>query len=158
MQQHLTIPSPIGHLTITANDNALVKLTFEKTTTTTTSHPILIKTATELAAYFKTPHSAFTTPTSPDGTPFQQSVYQALQSIPTGKTVCYQDIANTIKNPKAVRAVGQANGRNPIPIIIPCHRVINKNKTLGGYAFGPQVKQWLLTHEKRSAPIPAHSS
>jgi O-6-methylguanine DNA methyltransferase len=86
------------------------------------------------------------------GTPFQQQVWDALEAIPYGKMVTYADIAQAIGAPKAVRAVGQAIHRNPLGIIIPCHRVIGKNGTLTGYAAGLSRKQWLLTHEQQHMP------
>ena len=83
----------------------------------------------------------------PAGTPFQRQVWDALRQIPHGETCSYGDIANRLANPKAVRAVGAANGRNPIAIIVPCHRVIGANGTLTGYAGGLDRKSWLLNHE-----------
>ena len=83
----------------------------------------------------------------PAGTPFQQRVWKALQQIPCGETRSYRDIARSIGNARAVRAVGSANGRNPIGIVIPCHRVINADDRLGGYAGGLERKRWLLQHE-----------
>ena len=84
---------------------------------------------------------------APQGTPFQQRVWRALRSIPYGQTTTYGRIARRIRNPSAVRAVGLANGRNPIPIILPCHRVIGANGSLTGYGGGLDVKAWLLRHE-----------
>lgn len=81
------------------------------------------------------------------GTPFQKKVWRALWNIPFGKTRSYKDIAQTIKNPKAVRAVGGANGKNPVPIIIPCHRVISADGSLGGFSCGLPLKRKLLKHE-----------
>ncbi len=85
--------------------------------------------------------------TDPGGTPFQKVVWSALRRIPIGTTVSYQDLARAIGQPTAVRAVGAANGRNPIPIVIPCHRVIGADGTLTGYAGGLDRKRWLLEHE-----------
>jgi methylated-DNA-[protein]-cysteine S-methyltransferase len=84
---------------------------------------------------------------APRGTPFQQSVWRALLTIPYGVTWSYKDIAEKIGNPKAVRAVGLANGQNPIPVIIPCHRVIGSNGALTGFGGGLPTKEWLLIHE-----------
>ena len=90
----------------------------------------------------------FQTPLNPQGTPFQLSVWQALTTIPFGETVSYSHIANAINKPKAVRAVGAANGRNPLSIFIPCHRIVGKNGTLTGYAGGLNVKTILLDLEQ----------
>ena len=81
------------------------------------------------------------------GTEFQKSVWNALLDVPYGKTNTYGDIAHALNNPKAVRAVGAANGKNPISIIVPCHRIIGANATLTGYAGGLERKRWLLKHE-----------
>ncbi len=93
----------------------------------------------------------------PGGTPFQQTVWSALERIPFGQTASYGEIAGRIAAPKAVRAVGAANGKNPIAIIVPCHRVIGGNGKLTGYAGGLQRKQWLLEHERRIAALPVAS-
>jgi len=101
----------------------------------------------QLRAYFAGELTEFDLPLRPRGTAFQQNVWQALRSIPYGETVSYRDIAEKIKAPTAVRAVGAANGKNPIGIVVPCHRVIGANGTLTGYAGGLERKQWLLAHE-----------
>ena len=88
------------------------------------------------------------------GTPFQQEVWTALQQIPMGQTRSYSDLAKQIGRPKAVRAVGAANGANPIAIVVPCHRVIGANGTLTGYAGGLSRKRWLLAHESQQPSIP----
>jgi methylated-DNA-[protein]-cysteine S-methyltransferase len=90
---------------------------------------------------------------APDGTPFQQSVWTALRSIPAGHTESYGRLAERLGNPKAVRAVGLANGSNPIPLIIPCHRVIGADGSLTGYGGGLERKRWLLAHEGRHSPL-----
>ncbi len=101
----------------------------------------------QLHEYFKGQRKDFDLPLDPKGTAFQQQVWQALLTIPFGQVASYSDMAQSIKNPKAVRAVGAANGKNPISIIVPCHRVIGANGTLTGYAGGLERKQWLLQHE-----------
>jgi methylated-DNA-[protein]-cysteine S-methyltransferase len=88
-----------------------------------------------------------------DGTPFQQSVWTALRGIPAGQTISYGALAEQLGNPRAVRAVGLANGSNPIPIVLPCHRVIGSNGSLTGYGGGLERKRWLLTHEGRYSPL-----
>jgi methylated-DNA-[protein]-cysteine S-methyltransferase len=109
----------------------------------------LIKAAfLQLTAYFNGQLQEFSLPLAPQGTDFMQAVWKALRAVPYGKTASYQDIATAIGNPKAVRAVGQANHRNPLPIFIPCHRIIGSNGKLVGYAGGLPIKQQLLALEK----------
>lgn len=108
--------------------------------------------ATQVQSYFAGERFVFDVPLAPEGTPFQQSVWQALLTIPYGETCSYADIATTLNKPKAVRAVGAANGRNPIPIIIPCHRVIGSNGRLTGYAGGLDTKSYLLQLEQAHRP------
>ena len=102
----------------------------------------------QLIEYFAGERKDFDLPLRLNGTEFQLSVLQALQKIPYGETTSYSDIAERIGRPKAMRAVGAANGRNPIPIIVPCHRVIGSDGTLTGYGGGLHRKQWLLQHER----------
>jgi methylated-DNA-[protein]-cysteine S-methyltransferase len=104
----------------------------------------------QLQAYFRGELQSFDLPLKPAGTEFQKKVWQALAEIPYGTTVSYKTIAERIRSPKAVRAVGLANGRNPIAIILPCHRVIGADGKLTGYAGGLQRKQWLLALERRN--------
>jgi methylated-DNA-[protein]-cysteine S-methyltransferase len=104
--------------------------------------------AEQFSAYFAGRLQVFELPLAARGTEFQQQVWQALTRIPYGQTRCYADIADTIGNPKAVRAVGAANGRNPLAIIVPCHRVIGRNGSLTGYAGGLAIKQFLLNLEQ----------
>jgi len=101
----------------------------------------------QFVAYFAGRLQRFELPLAARGTPFQQSVWHALCEIPYGETVSYLDIANAIGNPKAVRAVGAANSRNPLSIIVPCHRVIGRSGELTGYAGGIPIKRWLLALE-----------
>lgn len=102
----------------------------------------------ELNQYFAKKLAVFETPIMPLGSPFQQSVWKALKKIPPGETRSYAELANSIGNPPACRAVANANGSNPLAIVIPCHRVTNTNGNLGGYAGGLTRKQWLIEHEK----------
>lgn len=102
----------------------------------------------ELKLYFEGRLKTFKTPLIFDGTPFQNSVWEKLKKIPYGKTWSYTDLAVAIGKPTACRAVAQANGANPFSIIVPCHRVINMNGSLGGYASGLERKTWLLSHEE----------
>lgn len=101
----------------------------------------------ELREYFAGERRDFTLPLAPSGTEFQQGVWAALRRIPFGDTRSYADLAREVGVPKGPRAVGQANGRNPIPVIVPCHRVLASGGKLGGYSSGLEVKRWLLRHE-----------
>jgi methylated-DNA-[protein]-cysteine S-methyltransferase len=112
---------------------------------------ILKQTVFQLGEYFKGKRREFDLPFDTGGTDFQKKVWEQLALIPYGKTASYADIAQRIKNGKAVRAVGTANGKNPLSIIVPCHRVIQANGTLGGYAGGLETKTKLLELEKKSA-------
>ncbi|WP_211315187.1 methylated-DNA--[protein]-cysteine S-methyltransferase [Photobacterium lipolyticum] len=146
--------SPIGLLTIQANDHGLLGVWFQTQTTQPdtlgkldSEHPVLKQAVSEFQEYFAGTRQIFKVPLAATGTEFQQKVWQALTTIPFGTTWSYQDLANVIGNPKAVRAVGLANGKNPISIIVPCHRVIGKNGKLTGYAGGIERKERLLKHE-----------
>lgn len=142
--------SPVGALTLVATDSALVGLFLrgdEFPTAVLGTSATLEQTKKELSEYFAGNRAAFEMPLAPVGTEFQREVWAALQTIPFGMTCSYLDIAKRIKRPKAVRAVGAANGKNPISIIIPCHRVIGTNGNLIGYGGGLPRKRWLLAHE-----------
>ena len=110
-------------------------------------HPLLDEVASQLDAYFAGERRDFDLPLAPEGTAFQQSVWRALSGIPFGETRSYADIASVIGKPNAVRAVGAANGRNPIPIVVPCHRVIGADGTLTGFGGGLPTKRFLLSLE-----------
>lgn len=113
--------------------------------------PLIQETAAQLRKYFNGEQIEFNLPLAPSGTTFQRTVWKALQTITTGETSSYQDIAILIEQPQAARAVGTAIHRNPIAIIIPCHRVIGKNGNLTGYAGGLNIKRYLLDLEKNQA-------
>ncbi|MGH8116310.1 MAG: methylated-DNA--[protein]-cysteine S-methyltransferase [Rhodanobacteraceae bacterium] len=104
--------------------------------------------------YFAGTRQQFELPLHPSGTPFQLEVWGALLTIPYGETASYADIARHIGRPRAVRAVGAANGANPLSIVVPCHRVIGSHGDLVGYGGGLPIKRWLLAHERRHAPTP----
>lgn len=147
------ISSPIDDIIIQATENGVSYVGFYPKTHYThtpieqvTNEPVLIC-AKQLNEYFNGRRITFNVPLDTHGTPFQNSVWQALLSVPFGKTSTYGDIARLLNNPKAVRAVGAANGKNPISIIVPCHRIIGANAKLTGYAGGLARKQWLLKHE-----------
>ena len=110
--------------------------------------PILIETEKQINQYFAGNRQIFNVPLKPNGTDFQLSVWNVLKKIPYGKTISYQELAYRVGNKNASRAVGNANGKNPIPIIIPCHRVIRKNGKLGGFGGGINIKKKLLELER----------
>lgn len=148
---HMT--TPMGDLWLGSNERGLTSVSFDPPDDSvmglrdaqTDAH--LAQAIDELTEYFAGQRRVFTVSLAATGTPFQQQVWQALCQLPFGATASYRDIALAIDNAKAVRAVGAANGRNPIAIIVPCHRVIGANGTLTGYAGGLDRKQWLLAHE-----------
>ena len=146
---HCIQPSPCGPLRLDATDNTITGLGFAPDTTPALApaSPLLREACRQLDAYFAGRLHCFSLPLAPRGTPFQLQVWQALQQIPWSERCSYGDIATAIGNPNAVRAVGAANGRNPIAIIIPCHRVIGADGRLTGYAGGLERKRWLLNHE-----------
>ncbi|NLW01925.1 MAG: methylated-DNA--[protein]-cysteine S-methyltransferase [Clostridiaceae bacterium] len=139
--------SPIGLMEIQATRHAITSIRFCDGRGPENSCPIIQECIVQLDEYFTGDRKDFRLNLAPEGTGFRQKVWQALRQIPYGKTRSYQDIAIAIGNPKACRAVGAANRDNPIPIIIPCHRVIGKNGGLVGYNSGPWRKEWLLRHE-----------
>ena len=142
------VESPIGLLRLVANDDALQAIEFDaKPEPTPPSHPIRDRAERELAEYFRGERRAFTVKLAPVGTAFQQRVWDALLRVPYGTVESYGAVARSIGSPAAVRAVGAANGRNPIPIIVPCHRIVGSNGDLTGYGGGMAKKQWLLGHE-----------
>lgn len=141
--------SPIGYLTLFEEDGALCRLAFGQAMGQgePAETKLLCGAQQQLLEYFAGKRRCFSLPLRPGGTPFQQKVWQALQEIPWGTTLTYQQLAQRIGQPTACRAVGMANHCNPLPIFIPCHRVIGKNGKLTGYAGGLSVKQFLLNLE-----------
>ena len=142
------IESPIGLLTLVSDGESLTTLRFGDATRGLDSCPVLEQAAGELAEYFAGERRIFTVPLHARGTEFQRAVWAALCEIEYGETASYAQIAERIGNPKACRAVGSANHCNPIPIMIPCHRVIGKNGAMTGYAGGLSVKEFLLNLER----------
>ena len=145
--------SPVGYLRLEADHDGLQSLLLnsppaDELAVLTPSHPVLVLAHQQLQEYFSGSRYDFTVPLAMTGTEFQLAAWHALQTIPYGKTVSYKAIAEQIGRPKAMRAVGMANNRNPIAIIVPCHRVIGANGQLVGYGGGLGMKQWLLEHEK----------
>jgi methylated-DNA-[protein]-cysteine S-methyltransferase len=152
------LPSPVGELRLFANDGALVAINFpsrhnymrgtpDPDATEVRRHAVLDLAAAELTEYFEGRRKVFRTPLHAEGTEFQLAVWQALREIPFGASRSYADVARAIGRPKAVRAVGLANGCNPLAIIVPCHRVIGRDGSLTGYGGGLPAKRWLLEHE-----------
>jgi AraC family transcriptional regulator, regulatory protein of adaptative response / methylated-DNA-[protein]-cysteine methyltransferase len=164
---HALLETPLGALRIAANARAIVLLEFADDGAGQASleamaqrrgctlevgfNTVAAGLAEELEAYFKGELQHFSTPLSPAGTEFQRRTWQALASIPYGETISYGEQARRIGRPTAVRAVAQANGANPIVIVLPCHRVIGADGTLTGYGGGLDRKRWLLAHETRHA-------
>ncbi len=143
------IKSPLGTLEIEGGDNGITAITFlDKEILSTTVIPeSLQEVVKQLNEYFAKKRTVFELKLSPQGTDFQTKVWSALQNIPFGKTVSYLDMAKTLGDPKVIRAAASANGKNPISIVIPCHRVIGSDGSLTGYASGLHRKKWLLEHE-----------
>lgn len=142
------IESPIGPLTVVSDGESIIALHFGDQTQGLCSCPVLEQAATELGEYFAGARREFSVPLNAQGTEFQRSVWAALCEIPYGETASYAQIAVKIGNPAACRAVGSANHRNPLPIFIPCHRVIGKNGSMTGYAGGVSIKEFLLSLER----------
>lgn len=143
------IGSPLGLLTLVSDGEYLNEIRFGDVTQGGPSCPLLEQAEQELREYFENARCEFTIPLSASGTVFQKRVWDALRAIPYGETASYAEIAERIGNPKACRAVGSANHQNPLPIVIPCHRVIGKNGDLTGYAGGMEMKEFLLGLETR---------
>lgn len=150
--------SPVGALTLVASDRGLAAILWPKddpkrvklpVLTRNNAHPVLVQAEKQLGEYFAGKRTRFTVPLDFAGTDFQQRVWRALLEIPFGETRSYGDIARKLDKPSAVRAVGAANGRNPISIIAPCHRVVGANGALTGFAGGLAAKKALLALEAK---------
>ncbi|MFO1442393.1 methylated-DNA--[protein]-cysteine S-methyltransferase [Bacillus sp. Bva_UNVM-123] len=149
----LDYQSPIGVIEIVGTDEAICSILFSDQDKIVNRiqddlPKVLLDCFNELDEYFKGTRNQFTIPYNLEGTAFQKSVWNALTKIQYGQTGSYKDIALSIKNEKAVRAVGSANGKNKLSIVIPCHRIIGANGKLTGYAGGLWRKEWLLQHEQ----------
>ena len=155
-------PSPLGELILTASGAALTGVYYPSSAFVPPLHDVergtggedsegssalLDRARQELDEYFAGARTAFDLPLEPDGSAFEQRVWDALRAIPYGTTVSYGDIARRLGDVRATRAVGAANGKNPIPNIVPCHRVIGSRGELTGYGGGVDRKRWLLEHE-----------
>ena len=146
------LDSPVGRLRLVSNGEHLTSIEFENLQADEAegeecADPALQACAAQLKEYFAGKRQDFDLPLSPTGTEFQKNVWQALQAIPYGELRSYRDIAESLQKPKAVRAVGAANGRNPLPIVVPCHRVIGSDGSLTGFAGGLEAKRVLLRLE-----------
>ncbi len=160
-RRHTVLDSPLGPLTVVAEDDHLCGLYVEQglakalgRRTTVGSpvrpeqDPVLQAVTEQLTAYFDRELTEFDVPLAAAGTPFQQRVWEALRAIPYGETRSYGQLAAEIGSPAACRAVGAANGRNPVSIVVPCHRVVGSTGKLTGYAGGLTTKEQLLAHER----------
>lgn len=148
--------SPVGDLLLTSNGTALTGIYHphqKRYASVKDNHKhddsFFEEPLVQLQEYFEGTRKTFSLKLDPRGTAFQHKVWKALTAIPYGETTNYGAIANSIQKPTASRAVGMANGKNPLPFIVPCHRVIGVNRQLTGYAGGLEMKQWLLTHETK---------
>ncbi|MBA2125588.1 cysteine methyltransferase [Hyphomicrobium methylovorum] len=156
MNSYSLVPSPVRELKLVASPYGLVAILWPQDNpkrvmldeqTFDPDHPILRATTVQLAEYFARTRTAFDIPLAPRGTEFQRKVWQALTRIPYGETRSYGDLAREVGVPNGARAVGAANGRNPISIIVPCHRAIGGNGALTGFAGGLDAKRFLLALE-----------
>jgi len=147
------VPSPIGPIGIRSADGSITEIRFHAAETRSDTPPkcdVVWIAARQLEEYFAAERRSFDLPLAPAGTAFQQTVWRELTKIPYGGTISYGQLARTIGKPDAVRAVGAANGRNPFPIVIPCHRVIGSDGTLVGFGGGLDAKRFLLGLERGS--------
>lgn len=145
------ISSPIGWLQIITNEKELISISFKDipAENSTNQPEILSKTGSQLKEYFEGKRKLFNLELNPNGTDFQKEVWKHVKAVEFGRTASYLDIAKRTGSEKNTRAVGMANGKNPIPIIIPCHRIVGAKGKLTGYAGGIERKRWLLQHELR---------
>jgi methylated-DNA-[protein]-cysteine S-methyltransferase len=150
--------SPIGKIKITADDHCITELIFIEPKTINEMidleedlPEVIHRCVDELIEYFAGKRRAFSVPINQEGTDFQQRVWKELYEIPYSKTISYADLAKKLGDPKCIRAAANANGKNKIAIIVPCHRIIGTDQSLVGYAWGKARKRWLLQHEFRLA-------
>ena len=163
MRTKTIVDSPVGPLTLVASEGLLAGLFMnEHRHAPSLDLPVkkggLPAVREQLAAYFSRDLKEFDLALAVAGTPFQEQVWAALRTIPYGETWSYRDLAEVIGRPTAVRAVGLANGRNPVSIVVPCHRVIGANGSMTGYGGGLAAKEWLLGHEAGCLPLEARSA
>ena len=151
MEKVFFYETPVGKLCIGEEDGVIVRTTWSKIPTEyiLKETKLILQCKMQLDEYFRGERKTFDLPLAPKGTDFQKKVWNALQEIPYGETRTYGEIAAAVGNPKAARAVGMANNKNPIGIIIPCHRVVGADGKLVGYAGGMDKKEWLLQLERK---------
>ena len=147
--EKVVINSPLGFVLIEGNEEGISKIsvTSDETILSETISDLFDDVVTQLNEYFQGNSTDFQFKMNPIGTDFQKKVWEELLKIPFGKTVSYQEVTNNLGDPKAIRAVANANGKNPLWIVVPCHRVIGSDGSLTGYAGGLWRKKWLLDHE-----------
>lgn len=147
---YFVYPTPMGRITLASDGSSLTQLAFGAVELAGTNTPTALtnEAANQVQEYLAGKRTEFDLPLDPQGTVFQQHVWDALQHIPYGETRSYQQVAQMLGKPKAMRAVGGANNKNPLPIIIPCHRVIGANGDLVGYVAGLKIKKFLLDLEQ----------
>lgn len=154
MEYRLYYKSLLGFLMLRSDGEAVTEIAFsEHASSDVNSCALLLECKNQLDDYFSGNSLEFNLPLNPTGTAFQKRVWAELMHIPKGQTITYQELARRLGDPKLVRAVGTANGRNPLAIVIPCHRVIGAGNKLTGYAGGLTRKQWLLAHEMKHHPV-----
>lgn len=151
------VRSPIGLITVVATEKGVHNVMFDctemprtlegHTVTRKPVHPVVSRALSQLREYFAGTRTSFDLPLDLEGTPFQVSAWKALATVPFGRTASYAQQASQIGRPTATRAVGAANGRNPVAIVLPCHRIVGANGSLTGFAGGLDTKRWLLDHE-----------
>jgi methylated-DNA-[protein]-cysteine S-methyltransferase len=155
-----TTDSPVGTLTIIAGDDGLRAILWPRDDPTRVrlddpiddaTHPVVAATIVQLAEYFEGSRTDFDVPLDPVGTEFQQEAWGALRTIAYGTTITYGEQAELMGDRRKARAVGAANGRNPLSIVVPCHRVVGASGALTGFAGGVETKAWLLAHERHHA-------
>ena len=152
------LDSPIGRLRLVATDEGLSRLLFDQQvgenqdsdgdSAESDDHPVLVAATAQLEEYFAGERREFDIPLDLTGTDFQRAAWSALACVPFGETRSYRQQAEAIGRPKAVRAIGAANGRNPVPIVLPCHRIVGSDGSLTGYGGGLPIKEYLLNHEQ----------
>ena len=147
MEKSLSFKSLIGIIKITEEDGYITKISLVDKFDRSNNSELLIKTKQELEEYFSLKRTRFDIPIKFTGSTFQVKVWKILLTVPYGRTLTYGEVANLIGNPKASRAVGMACNKNPLMIVVPCHRIIGKNKKMVGYAYGTLIKQKLLNLE-----------
>lgn len=154
MEYRVCYNSPLGFLILKSDGQAVTEILFsEHDSSEVNTCALLLECIGQLDDYFSGKSLEFNLPLNPEGTAFQKRVWAELMTIPKGQTITYQQLAMRLGDPKLVRTVGSANGRNPLAIVIPCHRVIGVGNKLTGYAGGLTRKQWLLAHERKHHPV-----